>query len=44
MIVSGCTEVEAAEVCILAPLSSDGAITSGLRELAAAVLGGKAHG
>lgn len=44
MIASGCGEVEAAEVCILAPLSSDGAISNGLRELAAAVLGGKAHG
>jgi nitric oxide reductase NorQ protein len=44
MIASGCSEVEAAEVCILAPLSSDGAIGNGLRELAAAVLGGKSHG
>jgi hypothetical protein len=44
MIASGCSELEAAEVCILAPLSSDGAITNGLRELAAAVLGGTGHG
>ena len=44
MIASGCSELEAAEVCILAPLSTDGAISDGLRELAAAVLGGKGHG
>lgn len=37
-IAAGATELEAAEVCILAPLSSDGAITDGLRELAAASL------
>ena len=43
LIASGCSELEAAEICILAPLSSDGVITNGLRELAAAVLGGKAH-
>ncbi len=40
MITSGCSEVDAAEVCMLAPLSSDGAVSNGLRELAAAVLGG----
>ena len=38
LIAAGATELEAAEVCILAPLSSDGAITDGLRELAAATL------
>ena len=38
LIVSGASALEAAEVCILAPLSSDGAITDGLRELAAASL------
>ena len=37
-VAAGATEVEAAEVCILAPLSSDGAITDGLREVAAASL------
>jgi nitric oxide reductase NorQ protein len=36
MIAGGTTELTAAEVCILAPLSTDGAITDGLRELAAA--------
>ena len=38
LIAAGATEMEAAEICILAPLSSDGAITDGLRELAAASL------
>lgn len=38
LIVAGESELEAAEACILAPLSSDGAITEGLRELAAASL------
>lgn len=38
LIAAGASEIEAAEVCILAPLSSDGAITDGLRELAAATL------
>ena len=37
-IAAGATELEAAEVCILAPLSSDSAISDGLRELAAAIL------
>jgi len=37
-VAAGATEMEAAEVCILAPLSSDGAIADGLRELAAASL------
>ncbi len=40
MIAAGASELEAAEVCILAPLSSDGAITDGVRELAAATLRG----
>jgi MoxR-like ATPase len=38
LVAAGATEMEAAEVCILAPLSSDGAITDGLRELAASLL------
>jgi nitric oxide reductase NorQ protein len=38
MIAAGASELEAAEVCILAPLSSDGATTDGLREMAAASL------
>lgn len=38
LIAAGSSEIEAVEVCILAPLSSDGAITDGLRELAAATL------
>jgi nitric oxide reductase NorQ protein len=38
LIAAGSSELEAAEVCILAPLSSDGAISDGLRELAAASL------
>jgi len=38
LIAAGATELEAAQVCILAPLSSDGAITDGLRELAEASL------
>ena len=38
MIASGATELDAAEACVLAPLSSDGAITDGLREIAAASL------
>jgi nitric oxide reductase NorQ protein len=38
LIAAGATEMEAAEACMLAPLSSDGAITDGLRELAAASL------
>ena len=40
LIVAGATELEAAETCILAPLSSDGAISEGLREVAAASLAG----
>jgi nitric oxide reductase NorQ protein len=38
LIASGATEIEAAEACILAPLSTDGAINDGLREVAAAGL------
>src|SRR6516225_1584796 len=38
MIASGATELDAAEACILAPLSTDGAVTDGLREVAAASL------
>ena len=38
LIAAGATELEAAEACVLAPLSSDGAITDGLREVAAASL------
>jgi len=38
LIAAGASEMEAAEVCVLAPLSSDGATTDGLRELAAAAL------
>jgi hypothetical protein len=38
MIAAGAAELDAAQACILAPLSSDGAITDGLREIAAASL------
>lgn len=38
LVVEGSSELEAAETCILAPLSNDGAITDGLRELAVATL------
>jgi nitric oxide reductase NorQ protein len=38
LVAAGASELEAAEVCILAPLSSDAAIAGGLRELAAATL------
>lgn len=38
LIAAGATELEAAEACVLAPLSSDGAISEGLREVAAASL------
>src|SRR6201991_5210686 len=38
MVAAGATELDAAEACILAPLSSDGAISEGLREVAAASL------
>jgi MoxR-like ATPase len=38
LIAAGATALEAAEACILAPLSSDGAIADGLREVAVASL------
>lgn len=38
LIAAGASEIEAAQVCVLAPLSSDGAINEGLREIAAASL------
>ncbi|MDR3417163.1 MAG: CbbQ/NirQ/NorQ/GpvN family protein [Nevskia sp.] len=38
LVAAGASELEAAEACILAPLSNDGAITAGLREIAAASL------
>ncbi len=38
LIAAGAGELEAAEACILAPLSTDGAISEGLREVAAAGL------
>ncbi|MFE6862194.1 CbbQ/NirQ/NorQ/GpvN family protein [Nocardia sp. NPDC057668] len=38
LIVAGATELDAARACVLAPLSSDGAIHDGLREIAAASL------
>jgi nitric oxide reductase NorQ protein len=38
LIASGATEMEAAEACVLAPLTTDGAIHDGLREVAAASL------
>ncbi|MFO7164269.1 MAG: CbbQ/NirQ/NorQ C-terminal domain-containing protein, partial [Mycolicibacterium hassiacum] len=40
LIAAGASELDAAEACILAPLSSDGAITDGLREIAVATLAG----
>lgn len=38
LIAAGATEFEAAQACVLAPLSTDGAINDGLREVAAASL------
>ncbi|CQD17016.1 CbbQ/NirQ/NorQ/GpvN family protein [Mycobacterium europaeum] len=38
LIAAGATELDAADACILAPLSTDGAVTDGLREVAAAGL------
>jgi MoxR-like ATPase len=38
LVAAGATELDAAEVCILAPLCSDGALTDGMRELAVATL------
>ena len=36
LIAAGAAELDAADACILAPLSTDGAVTEGLREVAAA--------
>jgi MoxR-like ATPase len=38
LIAAGANEVEAVEACVLAPLSTDGAVSEGLRETAAASL------
>jgi nitric oxide reductase NorQ protein len=38
LIAAGASELDAAQACILAPLSTDGAISEGLREIAAAGL------
>jgi nitric oxide reductase NorQ protein len=38
LIAAGSSEMDAAEACILAPLSTDGVITDGLREVAAACM------
>jgi len=38
LVAAGSTEIDAAEVCILAPLCADGALSAGFRELAAATL------
>jgi hypothetical protein len=38
LIVAGANEFDAAQACVLAPLSSDGAIHDGLREIATATL------
>jgi len=38
LIAAGADEVEAVDACVLAPLSTDGAVTDGLRETAAACL------
>jgi nitric oxide reductase NorQ protein len=38
LIAAGVAEAVAAQACILAPLSNDGAISEGLREIAAASL------
>ena len=38
LIATGASELDAADACILAPLSTDGAITDGLREIAVASL------
>lgn len=42
LIAAGADELEAVEACVLAPLSTDGAINDGLREAAAACLVAKA--
>jgi MoxR-like ATPase len=38
LIAAGADEIEAVDACVLAPLSTDGAVTDGLRETAAASL------
>jgi MoxR-like ATPase len=38
LVAAGVAETDAAEVCVLAPLSTDGAVTDALREIAAATL------
>jgi hypothetical protein len=38
LVAAGASELDAAEACILAPLSTEGAITDGLREVAVATL------
>jgi MoxR-like ATPase len=38
LVAAGVSETDAAEVCILGPLSTDGAVTDALREIAAATL------
>ena len=38
LVAAGVSEAEAAEVCILGPLTTDGAVTDALREVAAASL------
>jgi hypothetical protein len=38
MVVAGATEAEAADACILGPLTTDGTVTDALREIAAASL------
>jgi len=38
LVAEGATELDAAQACVLAPLSTDGAISDGLREVAAAGL------
>lgn len=43
LIASGASELDAAQACILAPLSTDGAIAEGLREVAAASLQFTSH-
>jgi MoxR-like ATPase len=38
LVAAGVAETDAAEICVLAPLSTDGAVTDALREIAAATL------
>jgi MoxR-like ATPase len=42
LIAAGTDELDATEACVLAPLGTDGAISAGLREIAAAALGATA--